>query len=691
MESGVGYVELKSIKNQDTGSSTRIKAKKVDSTDSQIKVVCGAGRVHHLGWDTEGGNRFRHNLLRAPLQLSVRIGMGEDEWVKEWQPVDVFNMKESSSSSDEISYRFEIIGHYGVLGELSWSIKVRNGGMTMRFACSDRNNDNEEYEDIKGLKLVFPFNLNLCASNIIAGKWTNAGRPVLPAIISAPDLGEMLVRCDKYPELVGLMQSSYDHSQMQLGVEFVLDMPVPDKTGYELEFSPVRLASPEGLNDSSRWESARRGWFNLLQVRSETLGFLVPLKWPAVGEHLLIHESTITGAQTPCAGGIWANNVVSNLVSSLTFMLGDHVLLVPDLAKDISLLPLLRRTIEYWMTEEILPDGRIFYVENGKSHPTLQPMMDSNPAVLIAAWDYVEASADEKWLRENIVHLEFISRYMESRDIDKDGLLESVQTGNSGSMVRPDCAIDTICSGHKNAYINALAYRAFLCMADLENKLGHTDMENHYLDLSKHLKSNFRKTFYNPETGWLGYWRSQDGVLHDIYSDMSTSLAIVNGLISKDDGRQMIERYWEELKKSGFTRFDLGVPLNVRHIPQQYRTKNKNPHHAKNQDKLGHWLNGGCCVLNTYYFLLANYIVGNNERADMILDAMLERQHKGVFPNGGGFQNGVHKVHMYGSEFFEWDGKPTGYEGHLVYSWAFLQTIMLRESKFREKVFHPVI
>lgn len=35
------------------------------------------------------------------------------------------------------------------------------------------------------------------------------------------------------------------------------------------------------------------------------------------------------------------------------------------------------------------------------------------------------------------------------------------------------------------------------------------------------------------------------------------------------------------------------------------------------------------------------HIVGEGAKGERILRAMLERQERGVFPNGGGFQNGV--------------------------------------------------
>ena len=283
-----------------------------------------------------------------------------------------------------------------------------------------------------------------------------------------------------------------------------------------------------------------------------------------------------------------------------------------------------------------------------------------------------------KWLKRRIEQLEFISQYMENRDVDGDGLIESKQSGNSGSRPPrdPDCAWDCYCSGHKNAYVNTLAYRAWQNMADLEGRLGRHQQQQRYLKMAERLKASFLKTFYNPETGWLGFWRSRDGKLHDLYADAPTSFAIDYGLIDKDKGREMLQRYWQALEKTEFKRFDLGVPLNLKPVPRE-----EMEHYTDFQQ----FLNAGCGVSNTSYLLNALYIAGMREQADMILEAMLKRQSDGVFPNGGGFQNGFVDHMGDGAEVYDWNGNPAGYEGHLVYCWSFLHSMLLREPILRDR------
>ena len=48
---------------------------------------------------------------------------------------------------------------------------------------------------------------------------------------------------------------------------------------------------------------------------------------------------------------------------------------------------------------------------------------------------------------------------------------------------------------------------------------------------------------------------------------MPTSMAILYGLVTPAEGRQMLDKYWTALENTGFHNFELGLPLNVRPIP----------------------------------------------------------------------------------------------------------------------------
>ena len=592
-------------------------------------------RLTKLGWDTERTGRTGINLLKSPVELrlskkgqiikpQIRVGTPDDRTIK---------------------YDFVIADGR----QLTWEIALHPEELRMLVSC---NADISDYAD--KLELVFPFNPKTAVTSIISSTWTSEGKFQIPAIINAPDLGQMLVTCAEHPKLTGRIEGS--RAGKWVTATFELLMPSQDSS-LNLKFSPVMLPMPAGFKDEKRWKAARRGWFNLIQ-----------------------QSSGASGGGVNIVNGVWANNVISDPVSSLVYMLGDATLLVPELAPGVSMPPILRRTVDYWMDVKTYSDGLVSYTAGGEG----QNVMDGNPSVLIGAWCYVKASGDTEWLKRRIERLEFLSQYMEKRDVDSDGLIESKQSGNSGSRLHqrdPDMCWDCYVAGYKNAYVNALAYRAWRSLADLEKSLGRHEQEQRYIKLAERLKASYLDTFYNSETGWLGLWRSQDGKLHDLYMDLPTSFSINYGLIDKDKGREMLQRYWQALKESGFKRFDLGVPLNLKPVPRE-----EMEHYTEFQT----FLNGGCTVITTSYLLNALYIVGMTQQADMILDAMLKRQWDGAFPNGGGFQNGFVDIAWEGGEVFDWNGKPTGYEGHLVYNWSFLHSMLLKEPLFRDRVYETI-
>jgi hypothetical protein len=158
----------------------------------------------------------------------------------------------------------------------------------------------------------------------------------------------------------------------------------------------------------------------------------------------------------------------------------------------------------------------------------------------------------------------------------------------------------------------------------------------------------------------------------------------------------MLDRLWKKMEAAGFKRFDLGVPLTL--VPVRrgdyligLEGPGSNcPKKEDGSDTFGQYLNGGCCVSDAVYFITALHIAGEDAKGDRILRAMVERQERGVFPNGGGFQNGVVIEGPRGAEFYDWNGETTGYEGHLTYSFSFLQAILLREPAFRARLYRPL-
>lgn len=625
-----------------TGSVLMAQNTKQGSPAVRLRANLTTASLPFMSWDTEGGERAQMNLLRAPITLSTR---------------DEATERVMNGTGKMLNQHCALFSLSAPGTKVSWTVKLAEGGIRMVFSVSG-----QEVSRLKNLVLTIPLDPTATATVPMSDQFSRDGRFELPALVYAPDLGAMRVTCATAPNLSG----SWQGSRQTRSTTITLNLPVPS-AGKELilEFKPWHLQQPKSVKDASTWKGARRGWMNLLQVNSHRVAgdFAHGIGYP----------------EEPA--GVWANNLVSDPVGSTVFWLADHVLLIPKLAPDVSATALLRRTVDLWMNDGISPEGQVFYVWRGGSPA------DANPAVLIGAWAYVEASGDMAWFRKNADRLAFVSRYMENRDIDQDGLVESPQSGNRNSHSHGETAWDCISSGHKNAYVNALAYRAWRGLARLHTRAGNTKQAAYYNGLALKLKSVYRNTFYNPETGWLGWWRSADGELHDIWSDMPTSMAIMYGLISANEGRVMLDKYWQALQKIGFSNFELGIPLNIKPIPPSLMLTGFGGKLDDGSDNYGKWLNGGTTLSNTSFWLAANYSVGRYERADMILNKMLARQKRSIFPNGGAFQNGIVDNPPNGAECMDWNGEPCGYEGHLVYSWTWMQSLLLRDPETRQRVF----
>ncbi len=616
----------------------------------RLEADAASAKIPAMSWDTEGGDRAKTNLLRAPVELQVQSD-------GTWRNSAEIPARRESAPGGETRYHLQVAPG----AELVWRVHAKQGeSLTMAFSGSGLQGGR-----VDDIRLLFPFDPCATATTVLADTWDENGRLFLPAVVSAPDLGQMLLTCDRHPRLAGTMVGD----RAKQTVDFTLELPVPSEgERYEIRFEPLRLAPPPGLHDTAAWTAARRGWFNVFQISAN---------W---------------GKGTYGApAGVLANNVISDPLSCAMHFWADQMFWTPEAAPDVSLAALIRNTVDYWILERTKPSGEVYaYWDHAD-------MLDANTGPLIAAWDYVESTDDLAWLAQRIDRLEFIADYLVGRDIDDDGLIESTHSGNDHTLIDPkraDSAYDTINAGYKNAYCNALAYRALRCLADLELKLERNTRAAHYAERADKLHDAYFKTFYNPETGWLAWWRSEDGVLHDLASPMINSLAICYGLVDAERGGEILARLKAKIEAVGFTRFDLGVPITLVPVRRGEYLLGDDvfgvPLKEDGTDTFGDYLNGGCLVSDAFLFITALHIVGDGAFGDRILRAMLERQVKGVFPNGGGFQNGVVNRYPEGAEFFTWEGKTCGYEGHLTYSYTFLQALMLRDPSLRAKIYRPL-
>ncbi|MCX5771946.1 MAG: hypothetical protein NTZ09_16975 [Candidatus Hydrogenedentes bacterium] len=593
--------------------------------DSPAQVVLSpdGSAVTFMSWDTEGGNRLQTNLLKNPVKAVIARARAES-------------------------------GGKTVAAPVQFSVEMKREGFDLTVPMAHN----------EALRLVFPFDPAVTPTTVLPAAFDKQDGLRLPAIISAPDFGQMLVTLNtKKPATSRLLGSRKDKT-----LEWIVELPqTRHNAPLTLQFRSVRLPQPQGLHDEARWRLARRGWFNAFNLTS---------RW---GDQTGRHSAPV---------GILGNNVLSDPASLSLWMYADMALFMPKLATGIDSSLYLRRSLDHWLDNRMLDNGNLI------AYWDYDTFLDPLPSILISAWDYVEAANDRAWLKRRIGALEKIGAYALTRDVDGDGLIEAVPTGNRGTLFkesRSSCWFDAANFGWKDAYTNALMYRAFCCLADLNGKLGRSRPQTAWLDRAAKLKQAYGPALTNPKTGWIAMWRSQDGELHDYASPIINGYAIEYGLVDAEKGRRILDSLHAKMKEAGFSNFQFGVPCWLNPVtPDDYlQPAIGAPQQPDGLDTWQIYMNGAITAGHVYHFLAAHYAVGTdagmNEQADAILDAMLATQDK------GGFQNGVKDEYPKGIDWRKWNGDPCGYEGFLADNARFLLAVLTRNPQFRERLYRPLL
>lgn len=612
----------------------------------RIKADDTHARIPFLSWDTEGGNRAGTNLLRINSPLTLRVRTRE-----QWTSSDALPMKMEKTLEGGTSYGLTVSPE----ANLRWTVHASSSQLTMTIAGRGRN-----LGSVEAVEIVLPFDPQVTPTTILPQGWDEEGKGILPAVVSSPDFGQMLLQDSSHSGLKARLEGS----RKEHTVDLIVELPaVGAGETYTLHFTPVQLPPPKGMIDKTIWRTVRRGWFNTWQPSSQWGDQNRPFSAPS---------------------GILANNVISDPVSFALPFYADQAFWTPEISPGISMMTQVRRSIEWWLGERTDPTGEVI------GYWDYRHFLDSNPGILIAAWDYVEATGDLAWLKERISQLELLSTFLEHRDVDKDGMVEATQSGNYGTLHEPArscCWWDALNCGHKDGYTNAIIYRAWRCLAELEGQLLRTQQQAHYSRLADRLKAVYAKTLYNPATGWLAWWKSADGELHDYATPIVNGLAIEYGLVEPDEGRKILARLWEKMQAVDFTRLDLGLPCTL--IPVRrgdYLLPNGFgvPSREDGTDSFQTYMNGGISAGYTLHFIMAHHVVGEPEKGDQLLRSMLDRQAT------IGFENGVRDKGGEGIDWTSWNGAPRGYEGYLADVFMFMQASVLREPQLRARFYRPL-
>ena len=317
--------------------------------------------------------------------------------------------------------------------------------------------------------------------------------------------------------------------------------------------------------------------------------------------------------------GCLANSSTGDTCQFCMHCFADQAYYTPPLFDDFTALDLVRISLDRYF------DGFKGYRDD---------FQDVAPSTIIAAWDYATGKPDPAWLKRRIATIEKYADRMIAMDLDGDGLCESQKS--------PSNWWDCVNWNWKDAYSSALAWRAFRCMTDLENRLGDQTKAQRYAERAEKIHAVYYRTFYNPETGVLAGWRATDGSFGDRYFLFANGIAIAYGLVVKSQAYAILDRLQAKLKEVGFQNFQYGLPGNLVAFPtglpfQVYE-------------------NGGATGSMAYYYVQALYVTGRKAEAETIFAKMLEGYRDGTFQNGIGN----------GGDWKEWNGAPCGYEGLLV-------------------------
>ncbi|HTY37470.1 MAG TPA: hypothetical protein VMH23_10180, partial [Bacteroidota bacterium] len=326
---------------------------------------------------------------------------------------------------------------------------------------------------------------------------------------------------------------------------------------------------------------------------------------------------------------------------------------------------LLQDSLERWL------DGGPGYasgplLQDGRVHEAEDEYLMTGAACLLGLSDFLQHSGTAEWLGLYQSQIRTKLRQMKARDLDNDGLIESkYRTGVSGTGQWSTTWMDVISFGWKDSWTNALLYPALRNLAATFPKLGHPALADGLDAWAALLLKNYRRTFFNKETGWLAGWRCAEDKLHDYGFLAVNGAAVCGGLLEEIDARTIIERLWQEARRVKMPNPRYGLPISLWPIPdydladimQGY------PH--------GFYGNGACTHSQARQFVDALYLVGMKKEGDFLLDHLCGSLADGL----------VYGACKSGLDARYWDGWPCGYEGLLTDQFGILSSVYKRFGK----------
>ena len=515
-----------------------------------------------------------------------------------------------------------------------WTIEIREGEILLKSRWS---------ADDPPEPFVLNADADACHLTLLGLLETN-GSIQLPAIMQFPDEGSFQISASSGD--TGSL--GYSASRRNVKITFPPATQEHSRLTYRLKVVAIH-PKISGADSDPRFDGFRRDWLNIFQINPE--------------RRLL------------------SNNSGSDSCGFCYFEYGDIAKETPPLAGKLTALDMVLQTLDGIIAGAIVC-GMPGYAGHN-DHP--DDTADTRPSFLIAAEDYIAGSHDKQWLAANYSHLQSWADEMLATDSNQNGLIKYPVSGDSGSWpdgypkVRPSNWWDTIGFGYEDAYANALAYRALVGMEQISRQAGHPEDEARYQAAAEKLKAVYFKTFYDPATGVLAGWRSEDGQLHDYYFLWLNGIAIHYGLVPTDKANDIMDRLLAKMQEVGYTNFALGLPGNLISVARKdyahHEVRYGGGAKEDGSDGFQIYENGGATACFAYFTLAALYDLGRVQDGDRILFPMLDAFAKGDFQGFG-------SNHM-SKDWKTWSGEPHGYEGLLNDNYYALLAVLDREKALR--------
>ena len=573
--------------------------------------VCGAGLVDRslACFDSRLARRFRHqwpdDLVSGPWFSGLQQEAPCSYWTGEVSVLD-----------NQVCYR-DLHLLDGLRLDVDFTVHPDGMDIELRERA-ERDLHAREYEPWR-----FMWNAEEALTGTLAvpaGDTGRTGLVGLPALWSAPGHGTMLIEqqggSPAFLQVDSVRDQLFGMSGIMLGPEHDEYGLVTIRRGERHAMLSLRTHEllpglREGVNREQIPAGLRRNWSTALTFRPELGGFS------------------------------------NNCMSAICLMCeDDKVDMCAHTASDArapSAMDMARYTIRLGM-------------QGGPGYGEIRDMyMDTDPSLLSAAGRIHQAQPDRQWLKQMKPWIQNAAQRIIDH-IDEQGMYRCTRlSGNSGSGRWSSNAWDVVSFGHQDGYSNAMAYRALRNSAALMHDAGDPAFAGRCTDAADALKGAYRSCLFNPETGWLGGWRSRDGQLHDYGFTFINGMAICFGLVEGDDARHMLERLEAQRLACGFDDFHHGLPANYLPIRNCDVPAEQQGRRADGLDMFGIYINGCVTPVRLEYYLGALSTYGFTETADRICDHLEESLADNRI---------VGAIHT-GTEVFTWQGAPCGYEGVL--------------------------